>query len=133
MSCSLPVLLGNISVVDIIEGSLAMESSVSSVRALNVSDVHQVSDWLGSLASWMGTSQVINVHLVANKFIRCWLYVFKGLEFVARIEGVGGLTRRLELVDAGNTLLNIPVGKVVLGLIQFKVKHARTSSSHIGC
>ena len=47
VTSSLPVLFGDISVVNIIEGSLAMESSVSSVGAFDISDIHKILYGLG--------------------------------------------------------------------------------------
>lgn len=96
MPGGLEVHVGHISVIHLIENlggaSFSSASCVSlpSRRALNIFYVHNVPRRKVELLlfQWAGSRDVINVHLVSDKFQFLWFHICNSLQIVARIEWV---------------------------------------------
>jgi len=80
----------------------------------------------------VGTREVVDVHLITDELGGLGGNIFEGLQLVFRVEGVRRSTSRLELIDTGDSHLDILVSQVELWLIQLKVKHTGSSTSNVG-
>lgn len=130
---SLPLLAGNVAVVNVLVAGRSIVSALTVLRALNVLDVHDVFDRLRGGRLRPRASDVVNHHVVPDKLARLCLNVIVRLQVVLRVQGVRRRLRslRLELVDAGLGATDVPVRQVVLRLVQLEVKHPRTGTLHI--